>query len=58
MAAAGYCQKTGPRPQTAFAGGYRVDARSICGESRMVWMKPEFEFLELCSEVTSYLYRR
>jgi hypothetical protein len=24
----------------------------------MTWIKPEFEFVDLCSEVTSYLYRR
>jgi len=24
----------------------------------MTWVKPEFEFVELCSEVTSYLFRR
>jgi len=24
----------------------------------MVWTKPEFEILELCSEVTSYVYHR
>lgn len=24
----------------------------------MAWIKPEFEILDLCSEVTSYLYRR
>jgi len=24
----------------------------------MTWIKPEFEFVELCSEVTSYLYHR
>jgi hypothetical protein len=26
--------------------------------SSMKWTKPEFEFVELCSEVTSYLYHR
>jgi len=24
----------------------------------MTWVKPEFEFVDLCSEVTSYLYHR
>jgi len=24
----------------------------------MKWIKPEFEFVDLCSEVTSYLYTR
>jgi len=24
----------------------------------MTWTKPEFEFVDLCSEVTSYLYQR
>src|SRR5206468_8884342 len=24
----------------------------------MAWIKPEFEFIEMCSEVTSYLYKR
>jgi len=24
----------------------------------MKWTKPKFEILELCSEVTSYLYQR
>jgi len=24
----------------------------------MTWVKPKFEFVELCSEVTSYLYHR
>jgi len=24
----------------------------------MTWIKPEFEFVDLCSEVTSYLYQR
>jgi len=24
----------------------------------MTWIKPEFEFIELCSEVTSYLFHR
>jgi len=24
----------------------------------MTWTKPQFEFVDLCSEVTSYLYRR
>jgi len=24
----------------------------------MAWIKPEFQVIELCSEVTSYLYRR
>ena len=28
------------------------------GESLMTWIKPEFEFVDLCSEVTSYLYHR
>ena len=24
----------------------------------MTWVKPEFEIIDLCSEVTSYLYTR
>jgi len=24
----------------------------------MTWVKPEFEVIDLCSEVTSYLYTR
>jgi len=24
----------------------------------MTWTKPQFEIVDLCSEVTSYLYRR
>jgi len=24
----------------------------------MTWIKPQFELVDLCSEVTSYLYRR
>jgi len=24
----------------------------------MTWIRPEFEFVDLCSEVTSYLYHR
>jgi hypothetical protein len=28
------------------------------GGSQMAWIKPEFEFVDLCSEVTSYLYHR
>jgi len=24
----------------------------------MTWIKPKFEIVDLCSEVTSYLYRR
>jgi len=24
----------------------------------MTWVKPQFEVVDLCSEVTSYLYRR
>jgi hypothetical protein len=31
---------------------------STRGEQLMKWIKPEFEFVDLCSEVTSYLYRR
>jgi len=27
-------------------------------ELSMTWVKPEFEFVSLCSEVTSYLYKR
>jgi PqqA family protein len=27
-------------------------------ERSMTWIKPEFEFVDLCSEVTSYLYTR
>ena len=28
------------------------------GEASMTWTKPTFEFIEMCSEVTSYLYHR
>jgi len=24
----------------------------------MTWVKPEFDFIDLCSEVTSYLFHR
>jgi coenzyme PQQ precursor peptide PqqA len=27
-------------------------------EAPMTWIKPEFEIIDLCSEVTSYLYKR
>jgi hypothetical protein len=27
-------------------------------EAPMTWIKPEFEVIDLCSEVTSYLYKR
>jgi len=27
-------------------------------ECHMTWVKPEFEVIDLCSEVTSYLYTR
>jgi coenzyme PQQ precursor peptide PqqA len=27
-------------------------------EVSMLWKKPEFELVELCSEVTSYFYHR
>jgi len=27
-------------------------------EALMTWIKPEFEVIDLCSEVTSYLYKR
>ena len=27
-------------------------------EAPMTWTKPEFEVIDLCSEVTSYLYSR
>jgi hypothetical protein len=26
--------------------------------SSMTWVKPKFEVIDLCSEVTSYLYKR
>jgi hypothetical protein len=26
--------------------------------SYMTWVKPKFEVIDLCSEVTSYLYKR
>jgi len=26
--------------------------------SHMKWVKPDFEVIDLCSEVTSYLYKR
>jgi hypothetical protein len=26
--------------------------------SQMTWVKPTFEVIDLCSEVTSYLYKR
>jgi hypothetical protein len=32
--------------------------RTLEGREFMQWTKPEFEFVELCSEVTSYLYHR
>jgi hypothetical protein len=27
-------------------------------EAPMTWIKPEFEVIDLCSEITSYLYKR
>jgi coenzyme PQQ precursor peptide PqqA len=27
-------------------------------EARMKWIKPEFEIIDLCTEVTLYLYNR
>jgi hypothetical protein len=27
-------------------------------EAPVDWIKPKFEFIEMCSEVTSYLYHR
>jgi len=32
--------------------------RIVIRRLRMTWIKPEFEFVDLCSEVTSYLYHR
>ena len=42
-------------PHNAVAGVAR--ARSTV-ETSMAWIKPEFEIVELCSEVTSYRYHR
>ena len=28
------------------------------GDANMTWTKPKFEVVDLCSEVTSYLYKR
>jgi hypothetical protein len=36
------------------AWDYTDSSRRLC----MTWIKPEFEFVDLCSEVTSYLYHR
>jgi len=27
-------------------------------EAPLTWIKPQFEVIDLCSEVTSYLYKR
>jgi coenzyme PQQ precursor peptide PqqA len=44
------------RPLRPFGGGDRVypDRRGLL----MTWTKPEFEIVDLCLEVTSYVYRR
>jgi hypothetical protein len=38
--------------------GFLRSTRTANGGSPMTWIKPEFEFVDLCVEVTSYLYRR
>ena len=36
-----------------------VDLSSeVTSETRPTWVKPEFEFVDLCCEVTLYLYHR
>jgi coenzyme PQQ precursor peptide PqqA len=57
-------QKTLPRTSPASAAGpHEVSARleffeTTTREVSMLWKKPEFELVELCSEVTSYFYHR
>ena len=44
------------------AGGLAVMKLNVAvneeREAPMTWIKPEFEVIDLCSEVTSYLYKR
>ncbi|HWE14791.1 MAG TPA: hypothetical protein VG365_14810 [Solirubrobacteraceae bacterium] len=57
MPGAGVAGRLTYDPQTAFAAVRRRRAFDQW-RSPMTWIKPEFEFLVLCSEVTSYLHRR
>jgi coenzyme PQQ precursor peptide PqqA len=36
----------------------RIRQLALSQEARMKWTKPKFEIVELCSEVTSYLFQR
>ena len=38
--------------------GLSSAATSATRESRLTWVKPEFEFVDLCCEVTLYLYHQ
>jgi len=35
-----------------------ISATALYSGGIMTWVKPEFEIVELCSEVTSYLHHR
>jgi hypothetical protein len=45
-------------PASRFAKMAQTDWHSIREGDSMRWVKPEFEFVDLCSEVTSYLHYR
>ena len=36
----------------------KLSPRVEQGAAPMTWTKPKFEFVDLCSEVTSYLFHR
>jgi coenzyme PQQ precursor peptide PqqA len=36
----------------------RLRHQHLNQEARMKWTKPKFEIVDLCSEVTSYLFQR
>jgi hypothetical protein len=36
----------------------RISTTGLYSGGTMAWIKPKFEFVELCSEVTSYLHHR
>ncbi|MGZ6589444.1 MAG: pyrroloquinoline quinone precursor peptide PqqA [Solirubrobacteraceae bacterium] len=36
----------------------RISDTGLYSGGSMTWVKPKFEFVELCSEVTSYLHHR
>jgi coenzyme PQQ precursor peptide PqqA len=57
-------QKSLPRTSPASATGPQAASARLeffeptTREVSMLWKKPEFELVELCSEVTSYFYHR